>query len=151
MILEQPDITPIRNPGLLFGKPKYRLDKAWRFTVSWETEDGQGDCTTYTIPAGYEFDGASVPRMFWGFPFGYTPDGVHRAAALEHDFLCDLGMKHKDFTDWYAKRRKLPPPPLPPAVVHAHFARRLKELGLRKGQVWTMGNAVKLFGPRWKT
>jgi hypothetical protein len=38
------------------------------------------------IPAGYTFDGASIPRMFWsiiGSPF----DPVFWAAALIHDWL----------------------------------------------------------------
>src|SRR5690606_37335397 len=38
-----------------------------------------------TVPAGFEHDGASVPRLLWTLS-GAAPDGLHRAAALVHDF-----------------------------------------------------------------
>jgi hypothetical protein len=131
----QPQISVLQNADFGFGiwpwakGPLYRLEErdGWTFNV-----EGR----TFTVPHGYCFDGASVPAFFWGAPFGYTPFGLHIAAALEHDYLCDLG-----------KQGKLP---FPSKVAHAHFERRLIEDGLRKGQVWTMGHAVKWFGPRWK-
>ena len=43
-----------------------------------------GDLVRITIKAGYENDGASVPRCLWWF---LRPDGVHRAACLIHDYL----------------------------------------------------------------
>ena len=38
------------------------------------------------VPAGFESDGASVPRIFWGYVF---PSGDNRAmfAALVHDYI----------------------------------------------------------------
>ena len=46
------------------------------------------DSTKYriTIPAGFTYDGASVPRPVWTIS-GLTPDGLIRAAALVHDWL----------------------------------------------------------------
>lgn len=38
------------------------------------------------IRAGFVFDGASVPRWLWSLS-GFTPDGLHRAAVLIHDYL----------------------------------------------------------------
>lgn len=119
----QPQISALENPGLFFGRPLYALEGDWTFTVA-----GHG---SFTIPSGYRFDGASVPQVLWGFPFGYTPFGVHIGAALEHDWLCEKKV-------------------IPHTAAHAHFYRRLQEDGLRPGQAWMMGRAVQLFGPRWK-
>ena len=38
------------------------------------------------VPAGFIYDGASVPRLVWTIS-GLTPDGLMRAAALIHDYL----------------------------------------------------------------
>lgn len=38
-----------------------------------------------TIPSGFRWDGASIPRIFWSI--GFKPDGPHRAAALIHNFI----------------------------------------------------------------
>jgi len=38
------------------------------------------------IPAGFEFDLASVPRIFWT-PTGISPDRLRWTAPLIHDFL----------------------------------------------------------------
>ncbi len=143
--MRQPDIVPLKNAGLFFGKPLYRLRETWTFEV--ETDYGT---FSFCIPASYQFDAASVPRLFWGFPFGYTPDGVHRAAALEHDFLCDLGLKQHKFMEWYAlKVQGNIPKALPPPDVHRHFFNKLKKYGLRPSQAFVMGTAVRLFGPKW--
>jgi Protein of unknown function (DUF1353) len=38
----------------------------------------------FWIPAGYNYDKASTPRLLWGW---FPPDGEHEAAALIHDRL----------------------------------------------------------------
>lgn len=46
------------------------------------------------IPAGFKFDGASIPRLFWrfiGHPF--TPRFIE--ASLVHDYLCKNKMDRK--------------------------------------------------------
>lgn len=43
---------------------------------------------TEIIPAGYIFDGASIPRIFWGLK-GFDPHGEKLWAALIHDWYCD--------------------------------------------------------------
>lgn len=37
-----------------------------------------------TIPSGFKSDGASVPRVFWGF---FPPIGKYLPAAILHDYL----------------------------------------------------------------
>lgn len=44
----------------------------------------QVDGVTYTIPAGFCWDGASVPRVFWA-SFGTPFDEIHELASLFHD------------------------------------------------------------------
>lgn len=67
--LEQPDMRPVSDDGKL-----YRLYKDF-------TLEG------VTVPEGYRSDGASVPRYLW---FIMPRDGLHRAAALIHDYLYEV-------------------------------------------------------------
>jgi hypothetical protein len=140
-----PDIIPIRDASIGFGLwpwskgPLFRLVEPWEFTV-----DSGGTRERFTIPAGYEFDKASVPPFFWGFPFNYTPDGLCTVPALEHDFLCDL---HAGGSEWL-RVRLIPLPAAPPTtVIHRHFYDRLLAIQRpplkgpchvgRSPQVWT--------------
>ena len=41
---------------------------------------------TFTIPKGYEFDGASIPRVFWRI-VGANTDNRFIVAAMVHDFV----------------------------------------------------------------
>ena len=50
------------------------------------------------IPAGFRFDGASSPRLFWSFVV--SPYGLALFAACKHDFLLSNADKYKP------KRRK---------------------------------------------
>jgi hypothetical protein len=70
----QPDIVPVTDE-------LYRLDEDYEYR--WTKFD-----TIYriTIPAGFIYDGASVPRIVWTIS-GITPDGLIRAAALVHDWI----------------------------------------------------------------
>lgn len=38
-----------------------------------------------TVPKGFITDGATVPRLLWGF---FPPWGVYGQAAVTHDYLC---------------------------------------------------------------
>lgn len=64
----QPSILPVATR-------KYELANDYTFTFHGHR---------VTIPAGFTYDGASVPRFLWWF---IPPDGPHRAAALIHDYL----------------------------------------------------------------
>ena len=42
----------------------------------------------FTIPKGYCFDGASIPRLFWRI-IGAPTDNSFLIAAMVHDILCE--------------------------------------------------------------
>ncbi len=42
----------------------------------------------FTIPEGYCFDGASVPRFFWRI-IGSNTDNKFLVAAMVHDYMCE--------------------------------------------------------------
>jgi hypothetical protein len=79
------------------------------------------------IPAGYESDGASVPRLFWRL---FPPSGPWTGAAIVHDWLCDTRE-------------------LPSKTAHAVFDEAMRDLGVAAFYRVTMGSAVRWFGPRW--
>ena len=142
-------IVPVRDAGFGFGLwpwakgPLWRITRAHGFVMKVE-----GFKQWYMIPAGYEFDKASVPAVFWGFPFGYTPDGLATIPALEHDFLCDL---LTGGSDWLRERLELDDLVVPPAaLVHRYFEQRLLADGVRPGKAKVMGRAVRWFGPGGK-
>lgn len=67
-MIVQPNILPV--PG-----EAYQLAEAWGVAV-WPYH--------VYVPRGFVSDGASVPRFLWAL---IPPDGLHRAAALAHDWL----------------------------------------------------------------
>jgi hypothetical protein len=74
------------------GPNKMRLTATLHETVS----DLQGVRHNVTIEPGYEFDGASIPRIAWaviGAPF--EPD--YCLAACVHDWYCEQSTLSKDY------------------------------------------------------
>ena len=57
------------------------FELAEEFAFYWT--EGQKDLK-FTLPAGFVFDGASVPRFCWSLT-GLLPTGVHLGAAAVHD------------------------------------------------------------------
>ncbi len=74
MTFKQPNITPIKR-GL------YRLEEPYPY--KWVH---QGTQYRIIVPAGFQYDGNSVPRLVWTLA-GITRDGLNRAAGLVHDFI----------------------------------------------------------------
>lgn len=73
---------PLNEPVLLEnGQEGYKLDE--NYPYSWYTKGLQ---RIITVPEGFLYDGASVPRIVWTLS-GVLPDGLIRAAALVHDFI----------------------------------------------------------------
>ena len=63
------------------GPRLYRLVANW-----WYLWIHDGQVHRLAIRRGFEYDGASVPRLAWSLS-GLRPDGLIRAAALPHDYL----------------------------------------------------------------
>lgn len=76
MKILQPDIVPV-------GDGKYVLRE--RYYLSLLNIFNKYRIGIYILP-GFEYDGASVPRIAQ-FLTGISSDGLHRAAALVHDYL----------------------------------------------------------------
>lgn len=77
---QQPDLEPIGYAD--DGHPLYRVRV--NYIYQWTAPDGKE--RRLIVPYGFRCDGASVPKCLWHF---MLPDGLHRAAALIHDFLYD--------------------------------------------------------------
>lgn len=149
-------IRPIRDASPGFGLlprcvfrwvrgPLWRLEEDHEFTLA--VPCCMPSCVPFKfrIPAGYEFDKASIPPLFWGPPLNYAPDGLCTEPALEHDFLCDL---LNGGSQWLNKKLITVPAPPPAWMVHEHFRLRLHEAGVRPKKAQVMGRAVALFGPQ---
>ena len=74
--------TPVRIAGSALPPPivSYR-GGAWVLEAAYGYDDGP---TRLTVPAGFTFDLASIPRLFWSL---VAPFELSIAAPLLHDFL----------------------------------------------------------------
>lgn len=75
----QPDLRPVAERGAFM----YRLYAP--FSVEFRNSLSE-KWKKFTVPEGFLCDGASSPRFLWTLT-GFTRDGMHRAAALVHDWL----------------------------------------------------------------
>lgn len=109
----------------------YRLAQEHRHTYTYESR-----ARTVTVPAGFEFDGASIPKIFW-LPY-YSPyDPRVILASLVHDYLY---VTHLADGEAVSKRE-----------ADAVFRDILREQGVPRGRSWSMWLAVHLFGGRaWR-
>ena len=82
-----------------------------------------------TVPAGYQTDFASVPRLFWRI---FPPSGIYRRAALVHDWLCD----EQPHTCNDKEAAKV-------------FLEAMKDIGVPWLRRNSMYRAVRMFGPRF--
>jgi len=78
----QPSLFPVLYQSL----ERYQNGEDWQC-------EAQG--RVITVPKGLIVDGASVPRVVWIF---MPPDGLHRAAALGHDWIYILQGRMGDYT-----------------------------------------------------
>lgn len=143
--MKQPHLLPIADSG----SETYELAKD--YVCAWRAEDQQW---SITIKAGFRTDAASVPWIATVIT-GIMPDGLHRAAALVHDYLYRHGGRlpsgsfcRLDITtgEWVP-------------MLHAWtreqadkmFANMLQEAGVSKFRRRMMYRAVRLFGWRsWR-
>ncbi len=85
-----------------------------------------------TVPAGFESDGASVPRFFWRAVF--PPGDAHALrAAFVHDWLYRNGSRAEEWSGLAADRL---------------FYRLLLEDGVPPLRAWMAYSGVRLFGKR---
>lgn len=139
--MRQPTIIPIRDASIGFGIWPWSKGPLWRCSSGWQFEVGG---VPFCIPAGYEFDKASIPAVLWGPPFNYLPDGLCTVPALEHDFLCDI---FTGGSDWLRLRLGAIPKAPTAAEIHRHFYIRLLAEGVRPSKAKAMFQAVNNFGP----
>lgn len=79
--LNQLSVTPLEEK-------KWKLTKSWKILV---------DSNKITIPKGFTFDFATVPRLFWIFASPAT--GKYRKPALVHDWMYATKYKTKSYAD----------------------------------------------------
>lgn len=144
-----PVIIPVRDAQPFAGLWPWSKPAQWRLEEPWPiVVDSPDFKANYTIPAGYLFDGQSVPGILHGFPFYYGPTGVGMRGGLEHDFLCDL---FNGGSAWLKDKFGGMLPKAPPApVIHAHYQKILLEDGQRPNKAKLSGLAVSMFGPGGK-
>jgi hypothetical protein len=130
LFLAAPALAQVENFGRFEGPIQVQWDNASRRMrlLSAVTYVGPND-TSWTAPAGFETDGASIPRVFWsiiGGPF----DGPYRDAAVVHDRYCvTMSRPWKD--------------------VHRMFYHASLASGVSKLKAKVLYLAVYAGGPRW--
>lgn len=121
----QPDVRPRRCDGVC-----YQLFQDWKFKF---------EGVETVIPKRFKYDGATVPRWLWSIT-GFRPDGIGRAAALEHDWL----YRDKKIVSMgggvhiYSRRS-----------ADKHFEKRLIEYGYSWAEAKAQYLAVRWFGKKY--
>lgn len=83
----------------------------------------------HTVPRGFRFDGASIPRFLWWWN---QPSGIAFPAAIVHDFH-------------YSHQ------PVPRKFADRSFYWNLIGIGVRTTAAWLMWAAVRVFGGKaWR-
>ena len=117
-MIPQPDIRAIKERGDI-----YVLQSDY-------------ECLGFTVPAGFEYDGASVPRAVWTTS-GMTPDGYYRPAALVHDWLYSQGGHAVRYGQPFNYTRK---------IADGIFRDILRELRLIRWHTFVLFIGVRMFG-----
>lgn len=113
----QPDIRPHSESGDL-----YILEDDFVYTANGEF---------ITVPKGFKYDGASTPKILWWI---LPRDGVHRAAALIHDYLYEF---EGNMPDGQAFSRK---------QADTIFYKMLKDYGVASWRAAVAYRAVRVAG-----
>jgi|TARA_B110000908_G_scaffold30001_2_gene35492 hypothetical protein len=83
---EMPSMRPVpiatKDKGFIGAILMWLLaTRQWTIAEDWKYEI---DGTKYVIPAGFTFDGASIPKFFWKY---LSPTGVLLMPGLVHDWI----------------------------------------------------------------
>jgi hypothetical protein len=136
---DQPDVYSLRKDNHYCLRGDYTY--IWRYNKLTHK---------ITIPNGFVYDGASVPRFLWSI-FDIYPDGIHRPASLIHDYIykrkgclpiqqyCIYYIDGWISTQYKWTRRD----------ADRLFFRILRESGVPKFKRRIMYYAVRLFGYFW--
>jgi hypothetical protein len=140
-MLEQPDIRPI----LTRDGWGYRLNSPYLY--EWEAD---GMKRQLRIQAGFEYDGASAPRILWTLT-GIERDGLQRAAALVHDVLYRHEGRLPDGMQWlwsegHEEWEIQPDVRWTRTEADTLFARMLREAGVSVLKRRMMWRGVRAFG-----
>jgi hypothetical protein len=143
--MNQPSLIPISDRG----NARYELEKD--YSHRWYAE---GHAWLIQIPAGFRLDGASVPWIGTVLT-GIQRDGLHRAAALVHDWIYRHAgqLPIRSFKRYSPAIKDWMPMPVEWTREQADklFANMLAESGVSKFRRRTMYLAVRAFGWRsWK-
>lgn len=106
--LEMPVLEPLpiatEKHGLtvwMHSVRRWTLEKDWEYPLP---KSGAEDKTvTIVIPKGFQFDGASIPRPFWGI---LHPSGLLLIPALVHDFAYRCGFLWEIVEEKITNRRE---------------------------------------------
>ena len=124
--LKQPNIIPVKESGEL-----YELAETFKIDIR-----RFGGKKNLTIPKGFRYDGASVPRWLWSIT-GLSRDGIHRVAALVHDFLYEnRGFQENEKHEYWLSRKE----------VDDVFREMLIELGVADHRVFIAYWGARAFG-----
>jgi hypothetical protein len=138
MILRQPVLIPVNDQFYQLMEP---------YEVLWEKF---GQRYKLIIPEGFKTDIASVPRLCWTL-MDILPDGLHRGAAVVHDFLYYWYGRCPEGTVFVEQNNQWVVFSLPWQREDCDrlFARLMREAGTPAWKRRLMYLAVRLFG--WKT
>lgn len=142
--------TPIHYPDPPWIVPLRATKRLYRtvmpFVYEWQDERGRYQLR---IPKGFQYDGASVPRLLWSLT-GLLPDGLIRSAALVHDVFyrfdgCPpLGWLYEYMAgEWYEAKR---------GFDRAYVDRLFRDIGKADGEKragWAY-RGVRIGARRWK-
>jgi hypothetical protein len=96
--------TKSKKKNQLFNEPhiEFITDRNVRIVTKFEVDfECNKECYSFTIPEGFITDGASIPDIFWGFPFYFTPfQGKTLPAAVVHDYFYSNKIPDKKLADW---------------------------------------------------
>lgn len=127
------------------NRPAATIDEAWRAAgvpaislirtgPKSAIVDRQVELFGVEIPAGYETDGASVPRAFYNVLSRF---GVALPAAILHDFRYDPAERYGVKQRWLSR-----------AEADLEFYENLRKLGVNFARAQAALKAVRLFGWR---
>lgn len=130
-MLKQPLTVPIKESGDI-----YRLEADYVIDLRpYSTKH-----IDLVVPKGFIYDGASVPRWLWSVS-GLGIDGLHRAAALVHDFIYEHQGYFEDNdtgADIEISRKE----------ADLIFKKILKEVGISSHKIFMAYYGVRLFGQK---